>query len=207
MSQTEPNERKSKLMMPSQVQADALSLATRLAKLMAWARAMSLKQPLTDAQADVHMEEWALIAREIGFEALSEAVHEVMRNDTEWFPSVKAIRERGGLKQEDRLQVEINAAWDLVQNYIARFWHPDLGPRRNAPAIPPRIEYAIRQLRGLRRISMRSYESEPFMRREFAEAYRLAPLADEMRPQLAASFEGKALPSGLKRLAAMKKMG
>jgi hypothetical protein len=94
MSQTEPKETSNKLTMPSPMQHDVLSLVTRLAKLMAWARAMSLKQPLTDAQADVHMEEWALIAEEIGVEALSEAVHEAMRNDTEWFPSVKAIRER-----------------------------------------------------------------------------------------------------------------
>lgn len=167
---------------------------------------MSLKQPLTDAQADVHMEEWALIAKEIGFEALSEAVHEVMRNDTEWFPSVKAIRERGGLKQEDKLKVEANAAWDWVLNYINRFWHPDIGPYSNAPATPKRIEYAIRQVGGLRKISMRTYESEPFMRKDFAEAYRLAPRADEMRPQLAASFEGKKLAEGLKRLVAQTEM-
>ena len=206
MSQTEPNERSSKLMMPSQVQPDVLSLATQLAKLMAWARAMSLKQPLTDAQADVHMEEWALIAGEVGFEALSEAVREVMRNDTEWFPSVKAIRERTGLKQEDRFQVEINAAWEWVEKYISRFWHPDIGKSPNAPAIPPRIENAIRQVGGLRKISMRTYDSEPFMRKDFAEAYRLAPLADEMRPQLAASFEAKKLADGLKGLAAAKRM-
>jgi len=117
---TRPSETSSKLTLPLPRQPDVLSLAAQLAKLMAWARAMSLKQPLTDAQADVHMEEWALIAEEVGCEALSVAVREVMRNDTEWFPSVKAIRERTGAKQEDKLQVEINAAWDWVLNYIGR---------------------------------------------------------------------------------------
>jgi hypothetical protein len=167
---------------------------------------MSLEQPLTDAQADVHMEEWALIAEEIGVEALSEAVHEAMRNDTEWFPSVKAIRERAGLKQEDRLQVETNAAWDWMLRYISRSWHADIGRCPNAPTIPSRIEYAIRQIGGLRKISMRTYESEPFLRKHFAEAYKLAPLANEMRPQLAASFGGKALSGEVKRLAAAKDM-
>src|SRR5580765_6750015 len=155
MSQTEQNETSNKLTMPSQMQPDVLSRATQLAELMAKARAMSLKQPLTDAQADVHMEEWALIAEEIGFEALSEAVHNVMRNDTEWFPSVKAIRERAGLKLDDRLQVEINAAWQWVLRYISRYWHPDIGQYSNAPVIPPRIDYAIHQSGGLRKISMR----------------------------------------------------
>lgn len=53
---------------------------------------------------------------------------------------------------------------------------------------------------------MRTYESEPFMRKDFAEAYRLAPLADEMRPQLAAGFEGKGLAGELARLAVAKEM-
>ena len=54
---------------------------------------------------------------------------------------------------------------------------------------------------------MRTYQSQPFMRKDFAEAYRLAPLADEMSLQLAASFGGKKLSGELKRLAAGKGMG
>jgi hypothetical protein len=206
MSQIVRSEKSNKLTKQSQTPPGDLSRAVRLSKLMAWAKAMSLKQPLTDAQADVLMEEWALIEEEVGFDALSEAVRGVMRNDTEWFPSVKAIRERAGLKQEDRLQAEVNAAWDWVLNYIRRFWHPDIGPHSNAPAIPERIAYAIRQLGGLRRISMRTYESEPFIRKDFADAYRLAPLANEMRPQLAESFEGKELTGRLRQLVAAKEM-
>ena len=150
---------------------------------------MSLKQPLTDAQADIHMEEWGHIAHEVGMEALGSAVRELMLNDTDWFPSVKAIRERLGLKEEDRLQIEVYAAWDWVLKYIDRHWHPDLGASLKAPPIPPRIGYAVRQLGGLRRISMRTYEAEPFMRKEFAEAYRLAPLAEQLQLQKAADVE------------------
>jgi hypothetical protein len=197
MSQTDPTETRSKLTTPSPMRPNVLSLAAQLARLMAWARAMSLKQPLTAAQADVHMEEWALIAEEIGFEALSEAVRYVMRNDTEWFPSPKAIRQRAGLNRDDRFKVEANAAWNWVSNYTSNFWHPNIGPYKNAPAIPPRIEYAIRQVGGLRRIYTHNYESEPFMRRDFIEALRLAPLAVEMGPQLAASFEIKSFADKL----------
>jgi len=199
--QIEPNETSSRVTTPFRAPRSVSPLAAQLARLMAWARALSLKQSLTDVQADVHMEEWALIAAEVGFPALSAAVRDVMRNDSDWFPSVKAIRERAGLKQEDRMQVETNAAWEWVLLYIRRHWHPDLDAYADAPAIPPRIAYAVRQVGGLRRISMRSYDAEPFMRQDFAEAYRLAPLAAEMRPQLAASFE-----DGLKRLAASTAM-
>ena len=148
-----------------------------------------MKQPLTDAQADVHMEEWALIAAEVGFEALSAAVREVMRNDTEWFPSVKAIRERAGLKKEHRLAVEAEEAWESVQRYL-RKWGVDGLPSRSGgkshypPSLPPPIDYAVRLVGGLWAINQVNANALPFMRKAFAEAYRLAPLADTLRPQI-----------------------
>lgn len=195
-----------KLTTRSQTPPGVLLLAAQLAKLMAWARAMSLKQPVTDAQADVHMEEWALIAAEIGFDALAAAVRDVMRNDTDWFPSVKQIRDRAGLKQDDRQQVEANAAWDWLDDYSRHQWHPDLGPYDGAPPIPLRTAYALRQIGGLRRFAMRTHESEPFMRKDFAAAYKLAPLAEQMAPQLSAGFAGRQLVGELKRLVAAKEM-
>jgi hypothetical protein len=112
MRQAEQNETNNRLTMLSAKPAGILLLATRLAELMAWARAMSLKQPLTETQADVHMQEWALIAEEVGFDALARAVKEVMRNDSDWFPSVRAIRQRAGLNREEQFAVDADEAWE-----------------------------------------------------------------------------------------------
>src|SRR4051794_29530148 len=91
------NGQSSKAMTLSGQQQNVSRLAIQLAKLMAWCQAMCLKQPLTDIQADVHLEEWLLIAQDVGYPALEEAVKEVLRSDSDWFPSVAAIRKRAGV--------------------------------------------------------------------------------------------------------------
>lgn len=210
MSQDGLKKTSSKVTLSSPTQHDVSSLAGQLAKLMAWARGMSLKQPLTEDQADIHMEEWAAIAEEVGFETLAAAVRDVMRNDTEWFPSVKAIRERAGLKEAQMVAVEAGEAWDFVQRHL-REWGSDGMPQwcrggvmREPPALPRRIDYAVRQLGGLWAINQVTNASLPFMRKDFIEAYKMAPVAEQMQPQLRASLQGKKLASDLKQLAPAK---
>ena len=156
------------------------------------------------------MEEWAAIAEEVGFETLAAAVRDVMRNDTEWFPSVKAIRERAGLKEAQMVAVEAGEAWDFVQRHL-REWGSDGMPQwcrggvmREPPALPRRIDYAVRQLGGLWAINQVTNASLPFMRKDFIEAYKMAPVAEQMQPQLRASLQGKKLASDLKQLAPAK---
>jgi hypothetical protein len=211
MLQAEQNEMNSKLTMPSARPAEILLLATQLAKLMAWARAMSLKQPLTETQADVHMQEWALIADEVGFDALAEAVKDVMRNDSDWFPSVRAIRQRAGLNQQEQVAVDANEAWNEVQRYL-RLWggegHPFWrnGQREYPPPLTPRLDYAMRRVGGLRAIDRVTAAALPFMRKDFDEAYRLAPLAEQRRLQLSIGSNRKNLSGAFRDLLPTKKM-
>jgi hypothetical protein len=211
MREAEQNEMNSKLTMPSPKPAGILLLATQIAGLMAWARAISLKHPLTEIQADVHMQEWALIAEEVGFEALAKAVKDVMRNDSDWFPSVRAIRERAGLNLEQRLAVETDKAWEDVQGYL-RTWGADglplwtsEGPKY-PPALPPRLEYTVRRVGGLWAINQVTATALPFMRKEFAEAFRLAPLAAERILQLVAESDRTNLSGAFRSLVGAKEM-
>jgi len=107
--------------------------AMELAKLMAWARAMALKQTLTDAQADVHLEEWYQIASEFGFPVLSGAVRQIMRESTDWFPSVKQIREAVAPVGGKRDKAEAQVAWEAIMEHFytcpeCDFYHYDSKP-------------------------------------------------------------------------------
>ena len=62
------------------------------------------------------------------------------------------------------------------------------GKTIEAPAIPPRIQYALRRVGGIRALNLVTADSQPFMFRDFCEAYNLAPIADSLAPQLTAKF-------------------
>jgi hypothetical protein len=155
------------------------------------------------------LNEWELMVKEAGKEAFEQALSDHVR-DSEFFPSPGALRKRLGMRKEDQDQVEALAAWDFALNYVHRHWTPDLGAcsfaGKPAPAIPPRTDYAIRQVGGLRALFYLSKESEPFTRKEFVEAYRLAPVYEQMRPQLDSQFAPKELSAGVRGLIAGKAM-
>ena len=94
---------------------------------------MALKQTLTDAQADVHMEEWYQLASEFGYAKLSTAVRQIMRESTDWFPSVKQIREAIGPVGEKRDKAEAQVAWEAIRQHSytcseCDFYHYDNKP-------------------------------------------------------------------------------
>ncbi|MGB8785918.1 MAG: hypothetical protein WCD02_22590, partial [Terriglobales bacterium] len=62
------------------------------------------------------------------------------------------------------------------------------GKRIEAPALPPRIAYALRRIGGLCGLNQVTQENRPFMFRDFCEAYNVAPIADSLAPQLADKF-------------------
>jgi hypothetical protein len=64
---------------------------------------------------------------------------------------------------------------------VQKHWHPEVGCYGNAPAIPPHIDYAPRQIGGMRALHDYSVEVLPRMHRDFVEAYRLATLKLENR--------------------------
>ena len=151
------------------------------------------------------MEEWAMVADQVGIDALEDALRYVVRNDSSYFPSIDKIRERAGMNKSDHDAVEADAAWDTTLRYIDRYGCDGLplwreGKQVDPPALPARISYAVRKVGGLYAIYKREIKSEPFMRKEFAEAYKLAPIAELILPQLEASFASHLLESACKAL-------
>jgi hypothetical protein len=122
------------------------------------------------------------------------------RRELKFFPKIAELRDLAGVAAaKDTRNVEAEAAWKWANGYL-RKWGVDLlpiycgGTRTNPPALPSRIDYALRRIGGLRGLNQITEESRPFMFRDFCEAYNLAPIADSLALQLAGKFpisEGK----------------
>ena len=117
--------------------------------------------------------EWRMIADEIGLEAFDRMLEEHIR-ESRFFPTIAELRERAGLRKLDRDAVETNQAWEFVCRFVQKHWHPAIGCYENAPSIPPRIGLALRQIGGLEALHNCAPERLHYLRRDFAEAYRLA---------------------------------
>lgn len=95
------------------------------------------------------------------------------RTIAEWdkphmMPPVAFILARSGHNPE----LAAEQAWDWIQNYIRRHWHPDIGHYQGAPEIPAAIDYALRQVGGLARIAYPTDRDIDFIRRGFLDAHR-----------------------------------
>jgi hypothetical protein len=121
--------------------------------------------------------EWQLIAQQIGLDAFDRILREHVRN-SKWFPSVAELRERAGMTEDTTEALEANLAWEFVQHYSHKHWHPDLGHYSNAPTIPSRTSYALRQIGGLQVIFNCRLEHLTFVKKDFIAAYKLAAKAD-----------------------------
>jgi hypothetical protein len=120
------------------------------------------------------------------------------RRELRFFPKIAELRDLAGMKAKDAQQVEANAAWEYANRYLQ--WHGvvkyDLDDR---PALPPRIDYALRRVGGLWGLNQITTESYPFKYKEFCEAYELAPMADFLARQLEDKFPAKQLLGDLQR--------
>lgn len=147
----------------------------------------------------------ALVA-ELTIEQIDTAVNRAIR-ELDRFPSLAKLRAlAGAAAAPDRAKVEAEGAWQWAQDYL-RQWGADRLPIRSrgvwveAPAIPPRIDYALRRVGGLRGLNQIDEKARPFMFRDFCEAYALAPIATSLDPHVFGLLEGKvrqlaqALPS------------
>ncbi|MGB8781814.1 MAG: hypothetical protein WCD02_01775, partial [Terriglobales bacterium] len=76
------------------------------------------------------------------------------RRELKFFPRISELRDLAGVAAKDVRNVETEAAWKFVNDYL-RKWGVDLmpiysgGKRIEAPALPPRIAYALRRIGGL----------------------------------------------------------
>jgi hypothetical protein len=101
-------------------------------------------------------------------EALTEGVRRTIR---EWdkphmMPPLAFILAR----TVENAQVLAEAAWETVQRLVYRDWHPDIGWTRTVE-MDPQLEYAIRQVGGLRRIHDCPRDAFSFLRRDFLAAH------------------------------------
>jgi hypothetical protein len=95
------------------------------------------------------------------------------------------LRDRAGMRKLDLESVEANDHWMRLKRFIDNNYYEDLGGLQNSDKIPPRAEYAMNSIGGARAIYFMELDTEPFKRKDFLEAYRLAPLhAQVKRAQL-----------------------
>lgn len=123
--------------------------------------------------------EWAVIVDEVGEEVFDLALTEHIR-ESRYFPSVSELRERAGLKKVDMAAVEALDHWTRLKRFVDANYYEDLGGLQNAEKIPPRVQYAMRIVGGARAIYFMELGSEPFKRKDFIEAYRLAPIHEHV---------------------------
>jgi hypothetical protein len=125
----------------------------------------------TDLSADLSQEQLRL--------ALTRA-----RRECQFFPKICELRQFAGGSVEDQLQVETEAAWTWASDYLRKWGAERLplyqsGKRVEAPQLPARIEYALRRIGGFRGLNHITEESRPFMFKDFCEAYKQAPIAEQ----------------------------
>lgn len=104
--------------------------------------------------------------------------------ECKFFPKPSELREMAVGKVADQEEVKSLAAWNWILDFMRKFWHADLGIYQNAPVIPPAIMYALRIIGGFRSLSQMEVSSQPFIQKAFLAAYKLAPVAEMMQPQI-----------------------
>jgi hypothetical protein len=129
------------------------------------------------------------------------------RRELDYAPGVAEIRRFAAADEESLRNVEAQAAWTFINEYL-RKWGVDKLPIRSngkwiiAPLLEPRLEYALRRIGGLWRLSQVTDQSYHFMQRDFCEAYTLAPAAESVGPQLMSQFGDQMLLGKVKQLGA-----
>jgi hypothetical protein len=180
--ETEQNESRQTLLSQSRLQRRPAELQDWLIEQIG-ILAAAFGEPVTAARLRIYAEDLVADLSRAQLEAsLTRA-----RRELKFFPKISELRELAGAKAKDMHQVEANAAWEFVNRYLQRHGvvKYDLDDR---PAVPPRIDYALRRIGGLWGLNQVTTESYPFKYKEFCEAYELAPTADLLTLQLEEKF-------------------
>jgi hypothetical protein len=133
------------------------------------------------------------------------------RRELRFFPKIAELRELATASVKDQRAVEAEAAWHHVNDYL-RKWGTDRLPvyfgknRIEAPALPARVQYALRTIGGFWGLNQVTANSRPFVQKDFMEAYQQAPIADALFHELTEKFGEKKLIGQVKLLADHKKM-
>lgn len=134
-----------------------------------------------DKEGTAHfVAEWGLIMAEVGGERFDLALTEHIR-ESKFFPTIAELRERAGMKKADQDSAEGLDHWVRLKRFIGENYYEDLGGLQNAEKIPARTQYAMRAIGGPRAIYFMDMDAEPFKKKDFLEAYRLAPVHEQMK--------------------------
>lgn len=112
----------------------------------------------------VYLEKLRTLSPESLVQATSRTIEEWDR--PHMMPPIAFIRARA----IENGAVHAEAAWELLQKLIYRDWHPDVGWTRKVD-LDEQMEFAIRQVGGLRRIHDCETKNFQFLRRDFLAAY------------------------------------
>jgi hypothetical protein len=163
-------------------------------ELLGWLieQVIILAEAMGEVMTPARLKIYAGDLADIGREGLAIAFQRA-RRECRFFPKIAELRDLAGAAAKDERSVEAEAAWKCANDYLHK-WGVDLmplysgGEQIDAPAIPPRVGYALRRIGGLRGLNQITEESRPFMFKDFCEAYNLAPIADALAPQLSGKF-------------------
>ncbi len=128
------------------------------------------------------------------------------RAELKFFPKIAELQTLAGADTKEMQAVEAEGAWQTANRYLEQHGIDSLPTFRGGKVfvplpLPPRIDYALRRIGGLRGLNLMTEESRPFMRRDFVEAYWQAPLAEQMRPMLDGLLGAKQLEGQVRQLA------
>ena len=110
-----------------------------------------------------------------------------------FFPKIAELRNFAGATAQDEAEVEADAAWTYVNDYL-RKWGVDQLPLYSGgkqippPPLDPRADYALRRIGGFHALHQMDINRMPFVYRDFCEAYAQAPIAEQMAPRLQQQF-------------------
>ncbi len=168
--------------------------------------AVAFREPLIEERVEIY----ARALTDIPQDRLNVAFQRALRELT-FFPKVAELRSLAVSSSDDEKNVEANAAWDYVNDYL-RKWGVDLLPLHSGgqvitpPPLDSRTDYALRRIGGLRALNQVDIDKLPFMRRDFCEAYTLAPVAELMALSLQQQFGEDKLQGNIKQLTEAKSM-
>lgn len=134
------------------------------------------------------------------------------RREMRFFPKIAELRELAGLgSAKEQSAAEALRAWDTVTNF-ADVWvqadpfgkyQIDQGARPfPPPVLSAKLLSTVRRCRGWRAFKCRTPEDEPFLRKEFLDAYKIADVAADVpleRLLIAASAPVKKLTGETQR--------
>jgi hypothetical protein len=111
------------------------------------------------------------------------------RRELRFFPKIAELRELAGLgSPKEQSDAEALRAWETAIEFADKWiqadpfgkYEIDGGVRGQPPVLASRILSSVRRCRGWRAFKCRTPEDEPFLRKDFLEAYRIADIAENV---------------------------